>query len=379
VDVCTRRWNSDTALTPEIPAGFDSPNSLVLAFGPSEMLDSPEPFRVLCEAFPQSILAGCSTSGQILGDELFDDAFAISVARFEHTELRMAAVPVGKPSDSFSAGQQIGEALADADLRAVFVLSEGLGINGSELVHGLRRALDDRVLVTGGLAGDADRFQRTWVLVEGAPRTGWVSAVGFYGDRLRVGHGSVGGWSIFGPERVITRSTGNVLYELDGHDALSLYENYLGELANDLPASGLLFPLAIREGSKSDNELVRTILAIDREARSLTFAGNIPQGGLAKLMTASPEHLVVAAASAATDATNVAGQRRRGLAIAVSCVGRRLLLGEATDEELTASQNALGPWVDQVGFYSYGELAPGGAGHCDLHNQTMTFTVLGEG
>jgi hypothetical protein len=66
------------------------------------------------------------------------------------------------------------------------------------------------------------------------------------------------------------------------------------------------------------------------------------------------------------------------LSIAISCVGRRLVLGERTEEELEAALQVLPAGTQQVGFYSYGELSPFASGHCDLHNQTMTLTTLGE-
>jgi hypothetical protein len=66
------------------------------------------------------------------------------------------------------------------------------------------------------------------------------------------------------------------------------------------------------------------------------------------------------------------------LAVAISCVGRRLVLGERTEEEIEATLEALAPGAELVGFYSYGEIGPHAEGFCDLHNQTMTVTTIGE-
>ena len=206
-------------------------------------------------------------------------------------------------SDSATAGAALAEQLCAQGLRAVFVLSDGLQVNGSELVRGLLAGVSPDVTVTGGLAGDGDRFERTWVLDDGMLRTGRVSAVGFYGDTIRVGHGSRGGWDIFGPERVVTRSAGNVLYELDGKPALSVYKRYLGALAEELPASALLFPLAVR-AAQDDDQLVRTVLAVDDADQSMTFAGDVPEGSRAQLMRSSPDRLVDGAAGAGDAAAN---------------------------------------------------------------------------
>jgi hypothetical protein len=258
----------------------------------------------------------------------------------------------------------------------VFVLSDGIMVNGSSLAEGLTAGTGGSVVITGGLAGDGSRFERTWVLVDGRPQASYVTAIGLYGTALELGYGSHGGWTVMGPERVITRSEGNVLLELDGHPALELYKSYLGDRAAGLPATALLFPLALRVGGAVDRELVRTILGVDESRQSMTFAGDVPQGSTAQLMRGTTERLVDAAQVAAASARLPGDQP--SLAIAVSCVGRRLYLGQRVEDELEAVTSGLGSGCDLVGFYSYGELSPVSAGTCDLHNQTMTITVFRE-
>ena len=376
--VRTFEWQPAAGWSADPAAAGDSPQTLVLAFGDSALVHDGGPIAELADAFPQAAILGCSTSGQILDAAISDGGLAVATIRFEGGRLRRACAPLADVSGSFAAGRALGEELADPELRSVLVLSDGLRVNGSELVRGLRAALPESVVVTGGLAGDGDRFGSTWVLVDGEPRSGWVAAVGICGGGLRVGHGSQGGWSIFGPERRITSSEGNVLYELDGKPALALYKSYLGDLASGLPATALLFPLAVR-ASRDDEQVVRTILAVDEERQSMTFAGDVPEGSLAQLMMGNLDRLVAGAAEAA--AASAAPQRpgAESIAIAISCVGRRLLMSERTEEETAASLAALPAGTRQIGFYSYGELSPGANGFCDLHNQTMTMTTLGEG
>jgi hypothetical protein len=358
---------------------LDSPQTLVIVFGASEFVDAPAPLQELRAAYPQSAMIGCSSSGEIRGTLVHDGSLSVAVAKFDHTELRTVVTPIGTPSDaaSYAAGQAIAKALADPTLCSVLVLSDGLNVNGSKLVKGLNDHLPESVVVTGGLAGDAARFQRTWVLREGVPEPGYVSAVGLYGDRLVVGHGSKGGWDTFGPERKVTKSKANVLYELDNKPALEVYKTYLGDRAGGLPGTGLLFPLALRADDKDENSVVRTLLAIDEAAQSMTFAGDVPEGYLAQLMRANFDRLIEGASNAASMT-----QRRESqgdvLAIAISCVGRRLILGERTDEEIEATLDALPKGSKQVGFYSYGEISPFTDARCDLHNQTMTLTTIAE-
>jgi len=195
------------------------------------------------------------------------------------TRVATAAATVCSQDESFAAGESIARQLQDPALRGVLLLSDGLNVNGSELVRGLNLVLANDVVVTGGLAGDGSRFQRTWVVHEGDARSNMVCAAGLYGDHVTIGHGSKGGWDNFGPERRVTRSVGNVLIELDGRPALELYKEYLGELASGLPATGLLFPLALRANATDEKSLVRTILAVDEAAQTVTFAGDFYDGG----------------------------------------------------------------------------------------------------
>jgi len=364
-----------------LPLELDSEQTLVLVFGAPGLMDRPGLLTDLARAFPRSKVLGCSTAGEIFGTKVLDDSMVVAVARFEATTLRSAAAPVHAAEESFAAGEALGRQLAGEGLRGVHVLSDGLAVNGSALVRGLSAVLPAGVVITGGLAGDGDRFVRTWVLHEGVPVVGHVTAVGFYGDAVQIGHGSAGGWDPFGPRRLVTRSKGNILYELDGKPALELYKQYLGERAEGLPATGLLFPLALSRpdangGESEDRRVVRTILAVDEASQSLTFAGDIPTGAYAQLMKAQLDRLIEGAEQAASLAST-AGEGPV-LAIAISCVGRRLVLRERTEEEAEGVQEALVAGAQIVGFYSYGELSPISSGNCDLHNQTMTLTTIRE-
>lgn len=357
---------------------LDSEQTLVIVFGAPGFFDTPDPIRELGSAYPSSHLVGCSSSGEIFGSELSDDSLAVAVLKFELSTVATAWASVPSKAESHAAGESIARQLYRPGLESVLVFSDGLLVNGSELVQGINSVLPPSVVVTGGLAGDGDRFKRTWVIKNGAPQTGCVCAAGLYGEHLKIGHASKGGWDMFGPDRVVTRAEGNVLYELDGKPPLPLYKEYLGDRASGLPATGLLFPLAIREKEDDEKRLVRTILAVDEEAQSMTFAGDIPTGWLAHLMRANFDRLVEGASHAALTTQKRVQNTAPTLSIAISCVGRRLLLGERAEEETEATLEVLPDGTEQIGFYSYGEISPYTSGHCDLHNQTMTLTTIGE-
>ena len=357
---------------------MDSERTLVVVFASPEYLDQPAAMLELIDAYPNSKIIGCSTAGEIIGPFVNDTSLSVAVMQFERSSIEVVSAEIRQAEDSFAIGEKLASQIRHARLSAVFVLCDGLHVNGSELVNGLNSVLPKNVIVTGGLAADGDRFQRTWVIRNRKAESGAITIVGFYGKHLRVTHGSRGGWDSFGPERRVTRSEGNILYELDGKPALDLYKEYLGDLASGLPATALLFPLSIRQDSSDSRQLVRTILAINEDNHSMTFAGDIPRDCLAQLMRANFDRLVSGASAAADQARNNTAPDGPTLAIAISCVGRRLVLGERTEEETEITLEHLPDGTRQIGFYSYGEISPYTTGICDLHNQTMTLTTFSE-
>jgi hypothetical protein len=349
---------------------------LVLAFGHRAALASPGFSQSFASQWPNAARIGCSTAGQIHGTEVFDDGAIATAIEFAHTRVQVATAHV-TAAESAAAGAALARTLSAPDLVHVLIISEGLDINGEALVRGLGETLKAPVSVTGGLSADGEHFRETLVVVNGEARRNTVAAIGLYGTRLKVGCGSLGGWDPFGPERRITRSVGNVLYELDGQSALALYKRYLGDHAADLPASGLLFPLSLRTRQVSA-PVVRTILSVSEADQSLTFAGDVPTGGYVRLMKANFDRLIDGAVDAGRVSATALGTPVE-LALLISCVGRRMVLGQRVEEEVEGVRDIVGAGAAITGFYSYGEISPFKPNaRCELHNQTMTVTTLSE-
>lgn len=351
----------------------------VLVFGGPGYFASSDLPALLRRTFPSAVLLGCSTAGEISAQGVSDGSCTVTAVGFDRIRLTPASTRLASMADSRAAGERIGKALADPGLRAVVVLGPGVRINGSDLVEGIAAEIGTEIPITGGLAGDGGAFARTWTLDGGGAREDAVVAVGFRGDRLDFAHGSFGGWEPFGPARKVTRCDGNVLFELDGEPALEIYKRYLGEHAAGLPASGLLFPFAMVGEDEKSVGLIRTILGVDEATGSLTLAGAIEADGYLKLMHANTDRLVNGAEAAAEAASRMHAAAGDSLAILVSCVGRKLVMGERVEEEVEAAAEVFGTGAVVTGFYSYGEISPstpGGA--CRLHNQTMTVTWIGE-
>ncbi|WCT10947.1 FIST signal transduction protein [Mucilaginibacter jinjuensis] len=358
-----------------LSADFDAHQcQLVLAFGSAENVQNETVFTHLKQNYPSANIILSSTAGEIINDNVFDESVAVTAIQLEKSRLNCVKTTVKEHESSCAAGKFLINNLDKNGLRFVFVISDGMHINGSDLIAGINSELPEGVLVTGGLAGDADRFNHTYTGLNAAASEGNIILTAFYGDELQIGHGSSGGWDEFGPERTITKSDKNVLYEIDGKNALDLYKQYLGDYVNELPGSALLFPISLHIKGSSDN-LVRTILSINEQDKTMTFAGNLPEGSKVRLMKANFDKLIDASSKAAGDADTENPQ----LAILVSCVGRKLVLLDRTDEEIMIVKEALGDAVKVTGFYSYGELSPyNNKSQCELHNQTMTITTLSE-
>ncbi|TGN88002.1 hypothetical protein EOW77_0014180 [Bradyrhizobium yuanmingense] len=358
------------------------PPQLVLYFGSREQLANGQRHRELRRLHPDSHIVGCSTGGQIHGDDICDNEVVAVALRFAHTQVRLVHEVVETRDASQACGARLARQLAAADLAGLFILSDGLAVNGGELLAGITEVLGPDLPVTGGLAADGTKFEQTLVAADAEPAPKRVAAIGFYGASFRFAHGCAGGWDVFGPRRKVTKSQGPVVVELDGEPPLGLYTRYLGEEeAEAMPSAGLAFPLRIHDEAAPDRQIVRSVFAVDRGARTLTFAADIPEGCTAQLMRANFDSLAAGAGEAGRQAAGALANGIAGdkLAILVSCTGRRRVMGQRTQDELDAVAAELGDDVVRIGFYSYGEIAPPAAsGRCELHNQTMTVTVLAE-
>lgn len=351
---------------------------LVIGFGEKTILSDNKSYDLLKDLFPNATIALCSTAGEIYNSEVLDDSLSVTAIEFDQTDIQSSTVNIDAYSSSFEAGVELIKKISKDNLKYVFVLSDGGKVNGSELVRGIESIIHHSVPVTGGLAGDGANFKSTLVGLNETPKAGNILAVGLYGDSIKIGHGSMGGWEMFGLEKKITKSKSNELFEIDNQCALDVYKQYLGNYADELPSSALLFPLSIKLDNDSES-VVRTILSINNDTKSMVFAGDVPEGSKVRFMKANFDKLVDAASDAAENSLIGIKSQQPKLAILISCVGRKIILSKRVDEEVDAVVDVLGKEVVTTGFYSYGEISPLNInGKCELHNQTMTITTFDE-
>ncbi len=373
---------SDKMALKDLPSTSPLPNaSLVLVFGSVKRFSDSKLAGFLKARYPAAQIVGCTTAGEIGSNSVHDDSLQITAVFWEKTVQRATHVKVNGMQSSFETGEQLARQLKSDSLKAVLAFSDGLNVNGSELLKGLQSVLGDTPIV-GGMAGDNAAFTKTLQLFNDVISDNLVIAVGLYGNNLVTASGALGGWKPYGPPRKITKSNKNVVYELDGKPALPLYKMYIGEhFAKGLPVSGLKFPFAVI-GEGKEVETVRTLLSIDPSNNSLTFAGDVPEGETVRLCQTNHDRLVEGAAGAAgmvNSHLTEANMHGQGLAICVSCVGRKLVMAEQVADEIKAVHQILGPQTILTGFYSNGEFSPRpNTTENALHNQTMTIGYLTE-
>lgn len=353
-------------------------NPLVLVFANRMLLEHQDIIDEIRKEFPYQHIVFGSTSGEIIGTRVFDESIVVTAIEFEKSTFQIRTENVlNHNKDSKKMGAVLYDKMPKENLKHLFVVSEGSFVNGSSLIEGLEQNIQNSVPISGGMCGDDAKFEKTLASYNDYPKEGEVILIGFYGESLEISFSSYGGWSTFGPARTITKSEANVLYEIDGIPALDLYKKYLGEKANKLPQASLLYPLNITVEGRNQ-AVVRTILGIDDENSSMTLAGDVPMNAKVQLMMASVDGIVQGAKTAAILAMKER-KHKPEIAVLVSCVGRKLVMNQRVEEEIEEVNGIIGKDVPISGFYSYGEMAPfTGNTFCELHNQTMTLTLISE-
>jgi len=364
----------DLAATSPLPSA-----NLVLVFGSVKRFSEAKLQSTLKARYPAAQIIGCSTSGEITATGVYDDSLQITAILWEKAVQRVTHTKMTGMQNSFETAVTLAKQLKSDSLKAVLVYSDGLNVNGSELLEGFKSELGETPIM-GGMAGDGFNFNKTLQLFNDTSSDGLVIAVGLYGNSLIAATGVGRGWKPYGPPRKVTKSDKNVVLELDGKPALPLYNMYIGaHSAKELPGSGLKFPFAVIEEGKRDIEKIRTLLAIDPKTNSLTFAGNVDEGETVRLCQSTHDRLVEGAGDAAHLVSSHANVNQTGLAICVSCVGRKGVMADLVADEVKLVQQILGNQTAITGFYSYGEFAPRpDTNDSVLHNQTMTIGYLSE-
>ncbi len=347
---------------------------IIFVFGSLSTIENYNHYALLKRKYPNADVVGTSTAGNIFDDGVSEYSAVANAISFDTGSVEVNSAVMRSDSLEDDAKKLVDD-LKQNGLKHTFVLSHCLNTNGSKIVQGLNK--ERTTTITGGFAADNHAFEKTLVFVNENCEENLTVAVGFYGESIHVSIGCKAGWDEFGATRVVTKAEGNIVYEIDNKPALELYENYLGEYIKDLPASGLLFPLSVKTKHSDKNEVIRVMMGINDD-KSITFAGDVPQGSEVRLMKTNTDNLIDGSSLVAQSIKQ--HNNKRSLSLAVSCSGRLSVLKQLVDEEIEVVKEILNDETRIIGFYSYGEIAPFSDDllDCKLHNQTMAITTIYE-
>ncbi|MCF6255013.1 MAG: FIST C-terminal domain-containing protein [Gammaproteobacteria bacterium] len=372
------QWTESTGWSSEIPGALATDANLVLVFGSTEHLKNKWHITNIRKAYPNALISGCSTAGEIFDATVLDGSLSVTAIHFEHTQLQTTHTRINNPEDSFRCGKKLAQTISHQGLRHVFVLSDGLNTNSNELISGLNEQLPSGVTITGGLSGDAGHFEETLVLWQDKAQPHVVTLIGLYGKALKIGFSSLGNWGSLEPEHTDTHASSNTRYEMDGKSALELYKSHLGEHAAYLPTTNTQPPVDIHFADRAARP-AKTSLTTDENEQSMTFTDNIPEGShthLTKENVNRPADDTIAATKTSPPTLNKPSAE---LAILISCVRRKMAFRQKTKKEIEGIREMLGAQPTLTGFYSYGEISPFSPDtKRESHNQTMTITILSE-
>ena len=325
-------------------------------------------------------IVGCTTDGEISSMGLTTESVVLGGVSSCGLQFHVAVIE-GLESNSETAGLQLAAALP-ADTCYIQLFSDGLTGNGCALLRGIADRFGEKVPIAGGTAGDNGKFKQTWQFAGSRVLTDAAVAIGFTG-MLNLGTGIRSGWTPIGLPKKVTRASGNVLYELNGEPALHVFERFLGEHAEKLPAIGVEYPLGLLgkwgDVGEEDYYLLRATMNVDRAAGSISFAGEIPEGAMVSLTCGDTNSILEAAEQAARLASSDLKGHKPAVIFCYSCMARKIVLGRLTRQEIDRIRSVIGTTVPIIGFYTYGEYC---RIRCDgpslLHNETVTLSVLGE-
>lgn len=344
----------------------DNDQLLIQVFTGKSSIDSIQSLqRVLQTYFSEASVIGATADGQICNAQnTAITSTTFSFTQFDNTQLKSALVEY---QNAFQGGQALSQAISQPDNKAIICFADGLHTNGEAFIDGLT-SVASGVVISGGLAGDNGFLKQTIVFTLTDMTTNGAVGVSLSNPELQVSTSYSFDWCAVGRKMHVTRSEGNVVYEIDHQPAQSVYRRYLGdEVANRLPMTGIEFPLVKNEDGIHIGRAVTG--AFDRGA--LSFAGNLREQDVVQFGIGSNEAIFNGACTITEGLIN----RPVESLFIYSCMARRRFLGSNADSELQPFKMC----QSTAGFYTYGEFY-----YCQtsrkshLLNQTMTVLALSE-
>ena len=330
---------------------------LIFTFGNLKELQDEQNQSLLKSTFPNADIVYCTSVGQIVMNEISNEVLSVTAIEFSSTQTKSLCLNISDYATKEEARIAIANQIKTEELSHILLFVDGMNVNPTEVLSCINEITQNKICITGGLASDEARFEDASIGLNEKPKPGKIIAIGFYGDKIHIHHSTCGGWEVFGMPKTVTKQEQNILFEIDDQPALDLYKEYLGKYVEGLPQSALFFPLAILN-MDNENILTRTILSVDHANKSLIFAGDMPQGSKIQFMKSTLNKLIEASENADMIVKTKNTSQVIDYVLAISCVGRKLVLKHRIDEEVEKLYNIFGENTKLSGFYSHGEVAP---------------------
>jgi hypothetical protein len=338
-------------------------------------------------------LTGCSAEGTINGDDADESNFSVLVTAISSEELRWHnGIASGLlEDDSRAVGQRVAQDLLphlSADTLGLFVFPDGhldFGVardNLDNFFAGLEENLpSERFLPMwgGGANANFDNMASptyqycddevisggvSYALLSGKARAGWA-----------ISHGCIP----IGGERIVTRSKGNIIYEIDGKPAMEVFEEYLpeGALTHDRDWFRYVISLSLcfRAPSymKDEEYVVRGMPAVSMADGSITVQTEVPEGTSVWLSSRDKEKVSNGFDRMAKQIKEQLGGEKPNLVFQFECGtrGKAMFREQEKLQLLNRFRQSLDPDAPWMGFYTVGEIGP-----VEEHNLRHLYTSV---
>ena len=318
-------------------------------------------------------LIGASSCGEILFDnkeEVVSDKGAVITLTDIKPEYFSIQSFSRENQTSVNFGELIGQTIKNNEFPAsAIIVASGLSLDGQALVESAVKVVGNDLVMFGGLAGDDSKFENTVVFDEDTLLENGAKLLLLNKNKIKVSGIASSGWIGLGADLTVTKSEGNTVYTIDDKPALDVYKEYLNVTDEEMPAIGIEFPLMIKH--KNGNTALRAVLGINRDDRSLIFAGSVVQGS--KVTFSSSPGFEVINKTTSKLQEYYEKDSEADFFILFSCMARHLALGPMVSQEISYAART---WkAPVIGFFTYGEIGLNSQ-HCDFFNQTYTLVKL---
>lgn len=327
-------------------------------------------------------LIGCSSAGEIVDENIYEKKISVLIMDINKSYYNLLYKEI-REETNYNSLQILGTEIVDVyENPAVLLFTGGMTLDGDEVVNQIKKAKKSDYPIYGGMAGDDLTFEHTFSFTNNWITKKGVVALVINNDKVKVQGKCVSGWEGMGTKHQITKSKGNILYEIDGKPALEVYKNYFHfhthfkkeVLENNDFFESITgqYPLIINRSD--DYTIMRSPLVSDFKNDAIVLAGSVIEGEFFQFGIAPDFELLEKTTESFKNLKKE--MPKIDAALMINCKGRHTALGPEIIEEIEAIHKL---WqAPTVGFFSYGEIGNATNGTCEFHNVTCTLATLTE-